>query len=53
MKYLILSKVIWYLSSEWYNARYLVPLSFLIYPSTLSKIIYKGFALNRVLYATS
>lgn len=35
------------------NARFLVLSFFLIYPSTLLKIIHKGFSLYAILYAVS
>ena len=54
MRYLILWKILY--SSEWNNARYLVLTYFLIYPSTLLKVICQGFSLYGmfygVLYAT-
>ena len=42
-----------FLSSEWNNSRYFFSSYFLIYPSILSKVIYKGFAPYEMLNATS
>ena len=52
ISYLILSKILSHFSSECSNIRHLVLSYFLVYSSTLPKIIHKILAPYRVLYAT-
>ena len=52
-RYLLFSNVLSNFSSEWNNARYLVPSYFLTYSSSSSKIICKGLKPHGVLFPTS